>query len=458
MVSRATPVPRRTHASRPLLRILGVVSGLAIAVGGTIGSGIFRTPGLVAAQLGSVQLIAILWLVGGLVFLCGALSYAELGSRYPESGGLFNYIRRAYGPGAGFVYGALFAAVTGPASAAALAVVFGEYAARLAGAAPAVVPALAAGAIALFAVTNWIGLRWGANVQTALTAAKVLGLGGLVVAAFLHAPAAGAGEPYAEANVAGAGLVVAFAIAFQSVIWAFDGFSDPLKVAGEIEHPERNLPRALIGGVLVIAAVYLLVNAAFVWALPLDAMARSNLPAGDVAERLFGGRGANLIALLAIVAVLGTLSESLLVNPRNAYAMARDGLLFAALRRVNEGGTPTLALAWNASVAVLFAVSGTFEGLQAVVAFALALGEVATSGSLFLFRRRQPHSPAPFQVPGYPWVPLVFLTVNLGVAVSLVLLSAREAAVGLGVIAAAALVYALWRPLERRRSSSDERS
>ncbi|MFN2431742.1 MAG: APC family permease [Gemmatimonadota bacterium] len=448
MTNQATSRSRRP-AARPLLRILGLVSGLAIAVGGTIGSGIFRTPGLVVAQLGSVELIFLLWGAGSLVFVCGALSYAELGSRYPESGGLFTYIRRAYGQGPGFVYGWLFAVVTGPASAAALAVVFGEYAVRLADGGAETVPLLAAGAILLFGVTNWIGLRVGAGVQNVLTAAKVLGLGALVVVAFLHPAVPGAGERYAGANALSAGLLAAFAIAFQSVIWAFDGFSDPLKVGEEIHDPERNVPRSLVGGVLVIGTVYLLVNAAFVWAVPLETMARSNLVAGEAAGRLFGASGEDLIAVLAIVAVVGTLNESLLVNPRIAHAMAREGLIFGALRRVNEGGTPSAALAWNASLALLFALSGTFEGLQALVAFALALGEVAAIGSLFVFRRRHPDQPAPFRVPGYPYVPLVFLVVNLAVAVSLVVLGTREALIGTAVIVVAALSYVAWRAASR---------
>lgn len=430
---------------RPLLQILGVVSGVAIAVGGTIGSGIFRTPGIVAAELGDVALILGLWIFGSLIFLCGALSYAELGSRYPESGGLFNFIRRAYGRGAGFAYGWLFAAVIGPATAAALGVAFGEYAVRLAGAPETLVAPLAAGAILLFAATNLIGLRWGAGVQNLLTAAKVLGLGGLVVVAFLHAPAEGAGAPYPEAHRASVGLLVALALAFQSVIWAFDGFSDPLKVGEEIRDPQRNLPRSLVGGVLVIGVVYLLVNAAFLWALPLSALARSNLPAGEAAVRLFGPAGDGVIAGLAVVSILGTLNESLLVNPRIAFAMAREGLMFGVFRRVNAGGTPTVAVVWNAGLGFLLALGGTFEQLLAIVAFALALGEVAATGSLFLFRRRHRGESAPFRVPGYPVVPALFFLVNLGVAASLLFLRTSQAAIGLGVVALAAVTYAAWR-------------
>jgi APA family basic amino acid/polyamine antiporter len=432
--------------SRPLLRILGLASGLAIAVGGTIGSGIFRTPGVVARELGDVFLIMGLWVFGGLVFLCGALSYAELGSRYPEAGGLFVFIRRAYGRGAGFAYGLLFAVVIGPATAATLGVVFAEYALRLTGAPDGLLTPLALGAILVFAVTNYVGLRWGATTQNVLTAAKVLGLLGLVIVAFLTSPAQGAGEDFSGAHRASAGLLVALALAFQSVIFAFDGFNDPVKVGEEIEDGERNVPRSLVGGVLLISLVYLLVNAAFLWALPLDVMARSNLPAADAAVRLFGSNGGSLIAALAIVSVLGTMNESLLVNPRIAYAMAREGLLLRSFRSVNEGGTPTVAVLWNAGVGMAFALSGRFEDLLTVVAFALALGEVAATGSLFVFRKRHPQSVPPFRVPGYPIVPAVFLLVHVGVALSLLLLRPRESMLGVGVVCVALVIFALWRP------------
>jgi APA family basic amino acid/polyamine antiporter len=430
---------------RPLLQILGIASGVAIAVGGTIGAGIFRTPGVVAAELGEVRLILALWVFGGLVFLSGALSYAELGSRYPESGGLFNFIRRAYGDAAGFAYGWLFAAVIGPATAAALAVAFGEFTVRLTGAEDSLIRLLAPGAILVFGLTNYAGLRWGAGVQNLLTAAKVLGLGGLVMVAFLHPAAEGAGVPFEGANRSSVGLLAAFALAFQSVIFAFDGFNDPLKVGEEIREPERNLPRSLLSGVLVIAVVYLLVNAALLWAVPIESMARSNLPAGEAAVRLFGPSGDAVIAGLAIVSVLGTLNESLLVNPRIAFAMARQGLIFRGLRSVNEGGSPTGAIVWNAGLGLVVALSGTFDQLLALVAFALALGELAALGSLFLFRRRFPGTPAPFQVPGYPFVPALFFLVHLAFVLSLLLLRTGQAAIGLGVVAAALAVYPLWR-------------
>ncbi|MBA2564218.1 MAG: amino acid permease [Gemmatimonadetes bacterium] len=446
-VSASTPGAAAGARERPLLQALGIFSGVAIAVGGTIGTGIFRTPGPVAAQLGDARLIQALWIFGGLVFLCGAMTYAELGSRRPRSGGLFTFIREAYGPGPGFVYGSLFAGVTAPATAAALGVVFGEYVVRLGGGEAGSVPLFAAGAITILALTNYVGLRWGAGVQNVLTIVKVAGLVALVGIAFLHSAAPGAGAPLESSNRVSAGLLVAFAIAFQSVIWAFDGFSDPLKVGEEIEHPRRNLPRSLIGGTAVIAVVYLLVNAAFLWAVPLATMAGSTLPAADAATRLLGRAGDPLITGLALVAILGTLNESLLANPRIAYAMARDGLAPSVLRSVNVGGTPTAALLLNAALALVFALSGTFEDLQAVVAFALMLGEVAATGALFVFRRRRRAlaDATHYRVPGYPVVPALFLLVNLGVAASLILVSPRQALVGLVVIAVAALAYALLR-------------
>lgn len=443
---------------RPLLRVLGIFTGVAVAVSGTIGSGIFRTPGIVASQLGDPVTILLLWIAGTVVFLCGALTYGELGSRRPESGGLFPYIRLAYGRGPGFVYGWLFALIIGPAPAAALAVVFGEYGERL-GLGPELtlrLPAvgeiapepgkvLAGGAVLLFTATILAGVRWGARVQNALVVGKVLGLLALVATAFLHDAAPRAGGTFAGAARFEIGLIAAAALAFQSVIWAFDGFSDPLKVGEEIRDPERNVPRSLVGGVLVIGGVYLLVNAALLWALPLAEMARSNLPAAEAAMRLFGTRGDELVAALAIVSVLGTLQTSLLANPRISYSMARAGLHFSAFRRVSEGGTPVVATLFNSALAFGIAMSGTFDQLLALVAFALAVGEVAAAGSLFVFRRRHPETRPVFRVPLYPLVPALFLVVHAAVVVSMVILRPAEAAVGCAVLAAAAGAYVIWR-------------
>jgi APA family basic amino acid/polyamine antiporter len=443
MSARADEGPGR----RGLLRILGLVSGVAVAVSGTIGAGIFRTPGVISAELGDVRLILLLWVLGALVFVCGALTYAELGSRYPESGGLFNYIRRAYGDGAGAVYGWLFAVVIGATPIATLSVVFGEYMARLGLVPPQLIKPTALGAIVVFTSANLAGLRWGAGTQNLLTLFKIVGMAGLAGFAFLHPPAPGAGEPYLDAERYRVGLLASFALAFQSVIYAYDGYSDPLKVGEEIQHPERNLPRSLIGGVLVITAVYLALNAAFLWSVPLDVMAHSNLVAGEAAVRLFGRAGDTIIVVLAIVSVLGTLSSSLLTNPRIAYATARAGLMPKLFTRVNVGGTPTVATLWTAGVGAIM-LTGTFEQLLAVLTFAIALGEVATTGSLFIFRRRDPRPP-PFRVPGYPVVPAIFLLVNLGFAASVLLLRPGQAAVGAGVVAMAGLGYAAWRRAPR---------
>jgi APA family basic amino acid/polyamine antiporter len=439
-----SPSAGTSAGGRGLLRILGLVSGVAVAVSGTIGSGIFRTPGVIAKDLGDARLILLLWVLGGLVFVCGALTYAELGSRYPESGGLFNYIRRAYGDGAGAVYGWLFTMVIGAAPIATLAIVFGEYVVRLAGASPQLVQPIALVAIVVFTAANLAGLRWGAGTQNVLTAFKLLGMGGLVVVAFLHPPAPGAAEPFLGAERHRLGLLAAFALAFQSLIYVYDGYSDPLKVGEEIHSPERNLPRSLIGGVLVITAVYLALNAAFLRSVPLDVMARSNLVAGEAAVRLFGRAGDAVIVTLAIVSVLGTLNTSLLVNPRVAYATARAGLMPGIFTRVNVGGTPTVATLWTAGIGVILALSGNFEQLLAVLTFAIALGEVGTTGSLFIFRRRDPRPP-PFSVPGYPVIPAIFLLVNLAFALSVLLLRPVQAGVGLAVVAVAALGYVAWR-------------
>jgi APA family basic amino acid/polyamine antiporter len=349
-----------------------------MVVGIMVGSGIFRTPGLVAGQLGRPGLTFVAWALGGLVGLLGALIFAELSTRHPSAGGKYVYAREAFGRRAAFVIGWTEAIGIYCAAIAAIAVVSGEYLARL--------------------------LAWPAERAPLLGTLLV----GVVVAGGLFGSGAGwsGSLPGASAGLASLG---ALAVAFQSVIWTYYGYPDAAKIAEEVADPERNLPRILLVGILGTTGLYLLLNAAFLNALPLDRLAASTLVPGDVITTVLGTTSGSVVAALALLVLLGGLNGNLFVTPRVLFGLARDGLAPQALTRVNRGGSPSAAMLTIGCVSAVLAATGTFERLLSL-AIVLVL---ATDGFmvLALLRLRSRSPRAPFRVPLYPGLPLLFLAV-----------------------------------------------
>src|SRR2546422_1055246 len=295
-----------------------------MVVGIMVGSGIFRTPGLVAAQLGRPWLTFVAWTAGGALAFLGALLFAELATRLPRAGGKYVYAREAFGPRAGFVVGWVEALGMYAAAIAAIGVAAGEFLVRLAGWPAAVTPWAGVGFVALFTAINLVGVASGRWVQNLVTAAKVLALGGVVVIALVHGTGSGwhgvlAGAPR------GAAVWGALAVAFQSVIWTYYGYVDAAKIAEEVVNPGRTLPRVFLGGIALAAALYLLLNAAFFNVLPLERVAASNLVAADAATAIFGARGGKVIAALAPIVVLASLHGNVLLTPRRLFRLARGG-------------------------------------------------------------------------------------------------------------------------------------
>src|SRR5881628_49243 len=342
-----------------LRRSLGLVDGLAMVVGIMVGSGIFRTPGLVAAYLGRPSLTFVAWILGGVVALLGALCFAELSTRHPAAGGKYVYVREAFGPRAGFVVGWGEALATYPVAIAAIAVVAGEYAERLAGLAPGGARWAGVGLAALFTGVNLAGVASGRWVQNLATGAKVLVLAGVAALAFAAGDGAGwrSTLPAAPTGIA---TLAALALAFQAVVWTYYGYLDVVKIAEEVVDPDRTLPRVLLGGIGAAAALYLLLNAAFFQVLTIDQLAASNLAPGDVAATLTGARGGTVVAALAVLVVLASLNGNIFVTARVIFGLARDGLGPRALALVNRGGTPWVAMLLVGVVTIALAASGTF--------------------------------------------------------------------------------------------------
>ncbi|HEY9514359.1 MAG TPA: APC family permease [Gemmatimonadaceae bacterium] len=397
-----------------LLQALGVVFGLAVIVGNTIGMGILRTPGEIAARLPTTPLFLGAWIVGGLYALLGALALAELGTMIPKSGGQYVFVRRALGEYPGFVVGWSDWLST-CASTSAVAIVIGEYA-------PALFPALAGRAsltacavVVAFSILQWQGVNWGDRTQQITSLLKALALVALTVACFaIPAPAQPSAEAVtASAGSAGLGFLAGVVVALQGVIYTYDGWNGVIYFSEEVRDPGRDIPRSMFGGVLLVTVIYLALNVAFLHVLPLSAMAGDKFVAGTAAAAIFGARGDTVIRSLMVLALLSSVNALQLMASRVPFAMSRDRLLPARVMRVNGGGTPTTALVLVTAVALAFILTGTFGQVLALTAFFFVLNYLLSFTSLFVLRHREPDTARPYRAWGYPWTTGIALVGSL---------------------------------------------
>ena len=406
--------PATAERREALPRRLGLWSAIAVVVGSIIGSGIFRSPAGIAERLpGPLPMLSI-WVVGGLFALCGTLTLAELSSAYPQTGGVYVFLREGWGRIFGFLFGWSELVVIRAASLGAVAMTFAEYLLRVLGYDPSVAPYsdyrhyVAAVAIVLTATFNILGVRYGAFVQNATTLAKYGGLLFIIMLAFaLGLPATGG--HYTPAVPAGSFQPSVYGLALISVLWAFDGWADLSFVAGEVRDPRRTLPRALIGGVLAVLVIYMLANLAYLAVLPVEEIARSPLVAADVAERVIGQPGVVLVAVTVMLSTFGTLNGSLLTAPRIFFAMAEDKLFFKPVAKVHPRfETPYVAIGLAAALGVAWVLLRTFEQLADAFVTAIIPFYALGVASIFVLRRRADYAPS-FRVPGYPVVPALFV-------------------------------------------------
>lgn len=383
-----------------LRRILGISFGLAVTIGGTLGVGILRAPGLVAGQLGDAPTILVAWIAGGLYTLLGALCLAELGTMTPRAGGYFVHARRAFGDRVGFAVGwsdwVTYCAVLGY-----LSIAMAEFLAELVPPVAALVKPIAIAILVGFVGLQWAGLRVSSRFQEWTTALKCLAFLVLIGAALLgggsSAPAGPPAEPPAGMTLAG---VIA---ALQAVVITYGGWQSALYFTEEDRDPIRHLPRAMIGGVLLVLVLYALVNLALLAVLPVADLARSTLPAADAAERMVGESGGRIITALCVVSLLPILNAVMMIGTRILFALGRDGLFWSRTQAVNAGGTPGLATLITTGVAVLLIATGTFQRLIAMAAFFLAVNYAVCCVALVVLRRREPDAERPLRAWGYPW-------------------------------------------------------
>jgi APA family basic amino acid/polyamine antiporter len=415
-----------------LQRILGLGFGLAVIVGSTLGIGILRTPGLVAAQLGTTGAIVIAWIVGGLYTLLGSVCLTELGTMLPQAGGYYVYARRAFGDRVGFAVGwtdwLTYCAVLGYIS-----IGLAEFVGVLVPRAAAHVTPVAIVSLLAFVALQWCGVRVGSRFQEVATAIKCAAFLALVIACFVLSDRGASGlQASSVSSMTFAGAIVAL----QSVVVTYGGWQSALYFTEEDRDPVRNLPRAMIGGVAAVIVIYLLVNLALLRALPIPTLARATLPAADAAQVIAGDRGRQIITVLSVISLPPLLNAIMMIGTRILFAMGRDGFLPRQAARVNAGGTPTTAMVVTTAIALVLIATGTFQRLVAVASFFLAVNYLVCCLALVMLRRREPATPRPFRAWGYPWSAAIVLAGAAAFLVGAVVADTANAAIAIALLLA----------------------
>src|SRR5580692_9992943 len=465
------PEQIQRKATRPeLARDLGVSHASAVVVGTIIGSGIFLVPTEMMQAVGSARLVYLAWLVGGLLSFFGALTYAELGAMKPQAGGEYVYVRDAYGPLGGFLYGWTWFVIAKPASIATVATglvrVLGTFS-IFSFFSENIFPAglisrsfqvtwgqlVAIAAAILISGLNYLGVKKAGEFQLVFTILKVAIILGIVIVCFSGAGAAtGRGWSNFAGTFTGAkGGIAGFMAALVAALWAYDGWNDLNMVAGEVKRPERNIPIALIAGVATVGVLYVLVNAGVQYVLPASVIATSQRPASDAVALIIGHKGAAIVSLGMAVSMLVTLNGTIMSGARVPFAMARDGYFFRALAQVHPRfHTPSAAIIVQALLSIiLLLLGGNFRQLFSLAIFAEWLFYMIAGSTIFIFRWRDPQAARPYRVFGYPFVPGLFIAV----AAVLLFYTFREnwpnSGYGLLVIPAGVPVFS-WFRLQRQ--------
>jgi APA family basic amino acid/polyamine antiporter len=445
-----------------LRRDLGPWTAAAIVVGTVIGSGIFLVPRTMVRGVGTAPLVALVWVVGGLLSLAGALSYAELAAAIPEAGGEYAYLREAYGPLWGFLYSWTQMWVAKSGSIATLATGFFVYLANFFPPLETVFYTLplplgphggplelrygqifAIVLILLLGLVNYCGVKAGGNVQVAVTALKLALIGFIVVAGLTYgrpAAAALAGRPATTLTFAG------FVAALVAALWAYDGWNNVSMVSSEIRDPQRNLPRALVWGTAAVIAVYLLANAAYFHVLSAVEVGGSERVAAEMMRRILGAPGAAAVSVAAMISIFAALNGSILSGARVPYAAARGGYFFAAIGRVHpKFRTPGVSILALSAWAALLTLSGKYDDLFNLVIFASWILYAMTAAAVLVLRKKRPDLPRPYRTAGYPVVPALFVLAAMVLIVATAVQRPRESVMGIGVIVVGLPFYFYWK-------------
>ncbi len=460
-----------TEKRLELVRGLGAWASAAIVIGTMIGTGIFLKPAEMAREGRSVSVVFAAWIVGAILSIFGAFSFAELGSMIPEAGGEYAYLRRGFGPVYGFIFGWMHSIVGRPSSLASISAGMMRFLSFLL---PVVAMPLFTVHIAIPGLTGWIkpydfvftwaqplavlwlvimtgvnylGVRLGGAVQVFLTSIKIMSVAIVIgVAFFSAAPAARPPDPFWPATGMGAGAIFsAFLATLAAALWAYDGWEDLNLVGSEVENPQKNFPRALVGGVGFVAIVYLLFSAACLKVLPFESVAASPHIASDVVKTIAGPAAAAWITLAMVISALGSMNSSVLSGARVGYAMARDGIFFKIVEGIHpKFRTPGRSLIFQGVLASLMALTGTFEELTNLFIFAAWIFYASAVVALFRMRKTEPDLPRPYRCWGYPWVPGLFVAGALALTINIWLERPGRSSIGLLLILAGLPFYRRW--------------
>jgi APA family basic amino acid/polyamine antiporter len=443
---------------RSLVRVLGVGFGLAVTVGNTIAAGILRTPGDVASYFPDPVLFVGVWVVGAVYALLGANAVAELGTMLPRAGAQYVFARHAFGDYAGFVVG-WNDWISTSATVTAISIVFGDAAAGLVGGSDVDAGGRLSGGAATAAVVGFAlvlsrGTKVGGRLQELTSLLKAVVLLALVAACFAFAGRAGS-APVAGAGVGQASFVLALVLAAQAVIYTYDGWTGPIYFSEELQDPGRQIPRAMFGGLLCVAALYILVNVAFTTAVAPAAIAGSSLAAASVARALFGATGDVVVRLVIVAALPSAIIACLLMASRVLYALGRDGLGPRPATYVNAGGTPTTALFLSTGVALAFLAlaflaTRAFQFVTAVAAFFFVANYTLSFLAVFALRRREPGAPRPYRARGHPWTTGLVLSGSLAFLAGAIAQDTRNSLFALGLLVASYPVFLAVRRGRRR--------
>jgi APA family basic amino acid/polyamine antiporter len=459
----------RDKPQTELVKGLGVFGATSVVAGTMIGTAIFVVPGIMLQQVGTPAMVLVVFAAAGILSLFAALAYAELGAALPEAGGEFVYMHRAYGPLFGFLYGWTQFIIAKTASIAAIAMGFVIYLAyffprlndtvwgtslRLGGHELALhLTGLQLGAtlmVLLLSGLNILGVRRSGAVQTLFTASKLLVLAALIVLGLTYGHGSWQGfRPFFAANGHG-GLLTAFGVATISALWAYDGWNNLSMVAGEVKNPQRNVPSALIGGALLVLVVYILVNLAYFYVLPVSQILGTKTVASDAARRILGNGGGAFIAVGVMISTFATLNGSILAGSRIPYATAREGLFPAALAAVHPRfHTPSVALVGQAIIAGVFTLTGGYQSLYTKAIFSEFLFYALCTAAVFVLRRREPELPRPYRTWGYPVVPAIFVILAVCLLANTFWQQRADSLWGVMLVGSGVPAYFVWKAWRR---------
>jgi len=435
-----------------LPRVLGLWDIMAIVIGGVIGSGIFLVPKSIAAVLPSPLLMLSVWVFGGLLSFFGALTFAELGAAMPEAGGMYVFLREAYGPLLSFLFGWTLFLVIDSGAIATLTVAFASrYLPYFFDMSPLVIKAVSVAFIVFLAAVNIAGVRAGANLQNLLTIIKTAAL--VIVSGIIFVFGKGSTANFISPapDLRSPGLLGAFGIGLVAVLWAYKGWESSTYCAGEVKKPERNIPLGILVGTLAIVVVYVLVNLAYLYVLPVGEIAKSDRIASDALKLVTGPVGGSLIALVILFSIMGAANQNILCSPRVYFAMARDGLFFKRIADAHPKYlTPYISIVaisvWSIILSLFF---GTFEQLFTYVIFGQWIFLGLTVAAVIILRKKRPDMPRPYKTWGYPFTPIFFILAALFISLNSLINEFRNAVIGLIIILLGVPVYFYWKNRKR---------